>query len=344
MNTKFLKNTAENIRLAGKILAQGGLVAFPTETVYGLGANAKKEDSVRGIFGAKERPADNPLIVHIANKEDLIGLTEDVPKSAEKLMDLFWPGPLTMIFRRAECVPDIVTAGLDTVAVRMPADSTALELIHVAGVPIAAPSANRSGRPSPTSAKYVMEDLDGRIDAVLDGGDCAVGVESTVLDMSGEIPTLLRPGAVTLEQLKEVLGEVKGGKSVQGAEAPKSPGMKYKHYAPRAEVRIIRGDIGDWERYAIKAGQTCRVGILTFDEYAEFFSHMPVCSLGSNKNPNQAANRLFRSLREMDEKGVELILAPEIPQDGMWLAVRNRLYKAAGEQVFDALEEGKQNK
>lgn len=338
-----MKNTAENIQLAGKIIAQGGLVAFPTETVYGLGADAKNENAVRGIFCAKERPADNPLIVHIADRADLSNLVQNMPKTAEKLMELFWPGPLTMIFQRAECIPDIVTAGLDTVAVRMPDDPTALELICAAGVPIAAPSANRSGRPSPTSAKYVMEDLNGRIDAVLDGGDCAVGVESTVLDMSGEIPTLLRPGAVTLEQLKEVLGEVNGGKSVQGAEVPKSPGMKYKHYAPRAEVRIIRGSLEDMERYAAKIGQHCRVGILTFDEYAERFSQMSVCSLGSVSSPNQAANRLFRSLREMDEEGVGLILAPEISQDGMWLAVRNRLYKAAGEQIVDALEALNQN-
>lgn len=336
MDTKFLENTTENIQLAGKIIVQGGLVAFPTETVYGLGADAKNEDAVRKIFEAKERPADNPLIVHIADKTDLNGLVQAIPQSAEKLMELFWPGPLTIIFRRAKCVPDIVTAGLDTVAVRMPADFIARELIRAAGVPIAAPSANRSGRPSPTNAKYVMEDLNGRIDAVLDGGNCAVGVESTVLDLSGDVPVLLRPGAVTLEQLREVLGEVKGGKSARGKEVPKSPGMKYKHYAPRAEVRIVRGNLEEVKRYAAQEQKKYRVGILIFDEFAGEFSGMTVRSLGSLRKPEQAANRLFRSLREMDEEGVELILAPEISQEGMWLAVRNRLYKAAGERVVRA--------
>lgn len=339
MDTKFLEGTKENIHCAGKILAQGGLVAFPTETVYGLGADAKNADAVRKIFEAKERPADNPLIVHIADKADLGGLVREIPKSAEKLMELFWPGPLTLIFQRAESVPDIVTAGLNTVAVRMPADPIALELIRAAGVPVAAPSANRSGRPSPTSAKYVAEDLNGRIDAVLDGGDCAVGVESTVLDLSGEMPVLLRPGAVTLEQLKEILGEVKGGESVQGTEVPKSPGMKYKHYAPRAEVRIVRGNLEEVKQYAAREGQRRKVGILAFDEFAGDFSNFKVRSLGSAQKPEQAANRLFRSLREMDEEGVDLVLAPEISQDGMWLAVRNRLYKAAGEHIVRAAGE-----
>ncbi len=341
METNFLNNTEENIRLAGKILAQGGLVAFPTETVYGLGADAKNENAVRKIFEAKERPADNPLIVHIADKKELNGFVRDITKKAEKLMDLFWPGPLTMIFQRVQGVSDVVTAGLDTVAIRMPADPTARALIRAAGVPIAAPSANRSGRPSPTSAKYVMEDLNGRIDAVLDGGDCAVGVESTVLDMSGEIPTLLRPGGVTLEQLQEVLGEVKGGKSVQGAEVPKSPGMKYKHYAPRAEVRIVSGSLEEIKRYAVRKCKTRKVGVLTFDECTGEFHKMIVRSLGNIQHPEQAANRLFRSLRELDEEGAELILAPEIPQEGMWLAVRNRLYKAAGERIVNATERNK---
>ena len=336
METKLFQPTEKEIREAGAILAGGGLIAFPTETVYGLGADAFNPAAVRKVFEAKGRPADNPLIVHIADKSQIYELAEEVPESAKRLMVEFCPGPLTVILKRRDCIPDEVTAGLDTVAVRIPAHPVARALILAAGVPIAAPSANRSGRPSPTTAKYVAEDLQGRIDGIIDGGACSVGVESTVVDLSGDVPVLLRPGGITLEQLRAVLGEVRGGTAPKGGDVPKSPGMKYKHYAPNAAVTILSGSVDAVKNYVQAQAQQHRVGILVFDEFAGQFPQAVEISLGGMTHPEQAANRLFQALREMDERGAEHIYAPEIPQDGLWLAVRNRLYKAAGGHVVKA--------
>lgn len=246
METKVLSTNDEDIALAGKILANGGLVAFPTETVYGLGANALNENAVKNIYKAKGRPSDNPLIVHIANKEDIVPLVKEVTPKAQALIDAFFPGPLTIILPKSDLIGKVVSGGLDTVAVRMPINEVANKVIKAAGCPIAAPSANTSGLPSPTRAKYVIDDMSGKIEAIIDGGDCEFGVESTVITLATDIPTVLRPGAVTKEMLEGVIGEVEVANAVlhgmKDNETAASPGMKYKHYAPKARVVIVDAD------------------------------------------------------------------------------------------------------
>lgn len=342
MKTQYIQIDCENpdpaeIEPAAAIIRQGGLVAFPTETVYGLGANGLDSLAVQRIFTAKGRPADNPLILHIADRKELDILVREVPSWLNSLLELFWPGPLTVVLPRAECVPDIVTAGLDSVAVRLPSLGAARALIRSAGVPIAAPSANLSGRPSPTTAAAVLADMDGRIEMVLDGGLCDVGLESTVLDCTSPIPTILRPGAVTLEMLEQCLGRVQVADviAVGAASVPRAPGMKYRHYAPAAPLVLfsydaVQGGQGLLARLheAQRAGQ--KVGAIVSVEVAALLPDaVEVVIHGSRENPASAATALYQSLRWFDTHPVDIIFAEGVPEQGIGRALMNRLYKAA---------------
>ena len=327
----------EKIEQAAEILRQGGLVAFPTETVYGLGANGLDEAAVKKIFQAKGRPADNPLILHIADLHEVVTYSKETPVWVSNLVSNFWPGPLSVVLKRASCVPDAVTAGLDTVAVRLPDSPTARALIRAAGVPLAAPSANVSGRPSPTSANMVLQDLDGKIDGVLDAGPCAVGLESTVLDCTGAVPVILRPGGVTQEMLESVLGKIdlKVERSSGSAETPRSPGMKYRHYAPDASLHVVeaggdnQGNILLQAVQAAMAGQQ-RVGVVVSAETAaKMPSAVVTASYGSRKNPAECAAGLYRALRVFDTEKVDVIFAEGLPEDGIGCAFMNRLRKAS---------------
>ena len=326
-----------------KLIQAGELVAFPTETVYGLGANGLDGEAVAKIFAAKGRPSDNPLIEHVAKKSDARKLWSRVPKQAQILMDTFWPGPLTLVAPKSDIVPDEVTAGLDTVAVRMPQNKTARALIDKAGVPIAAPSANRSGRPSPTTAQHVLDDLGGRIPLIIDGGPCKYGVESTVLSLVGE-PTILRPGAITREMLAAVIGEVRVSDSIltpmKAGEIAASPGMKYQHYAPSAEVIVVLGSpeqaakrINALYREAEAEGK--RVEIAATEQTRQFYRANRHLVLGDRNEPETLCANLFSVLREMDTRA-ELILAEGIPAEDEGLAYMNRLLRAAGFHVIDA--------
>lgn len=339
---------------AAQVLRSGGLVAFPTETVYGLGANALDDKAVEGIYRAKGRPADNPLIIHITNTDSVKELADSIPFVAPVLMETFWPGPLTLVMPRSKNVPDIITAGLDTVAIRMPSHPIAAALINKAGVPVAAPSANSSGRPSPTLAKHVIEDLSGKVDVIIDGGISKVGVESTVLDITVTPPMILRPGGVTLEQLRSVLGAVSwdhasvgthsGAPSAASHSTPKSPGMKYKHYSPKAALLLLQGnpervasEIS--RRAALYHREGTSIGILNTDETASMYepslyAFCKILSLGSRENPESLASNLFRCLREFDEKSVEMIMAETPDANGIGQAVMNRLLKAAGGNII----------
>ena len=353
MKTEIIKvDTAvqdwdKQLDYAAQVLRSGGLVAFPTETVYGLGANALDHTAVEGIYKAKGRPSDNPLIVHITNTDSVKELTDSIPFVAPVLMEAFWPGPLTLVLPRSKNVPDIITAGLDTVAIRMPSHPIAAALIQKAGVPVAAPSANNSGRPSPTLAKHVIEDLKGKVDVIIDGGISKVGVESTVLDITVTPPMILRPGGITLEQLRSVLGAVSWDHASPGAEAshtaPRSPGMKYKHYSPKAALLLLQGSP---ERVAAEISKRAElyhkegtaIGILNTDETASLYepslhTYCKIISLGSRENPETLASNLFRCLREFDEKAVEMIMAETPDADGIGQAVMNRLLKAAGGNI-----------
>lgn len=322
------------IAKAAGTLIQGGLVAFPTETVYGLGADGFNSAACRRIYAAKGRPSDNPLILHIADISMLQALVRRVPEAAVRLMDAFWPGPLTLIFPKSEGVPLTVTGGLDSVAVRFPAHPVAQALILAAGRPVAAPSANSSGKPSPTIAAHVAEDLSDKIEMLLDGGPCTVGVESTIVDVTGEVPTLLRPGGITVEMLEAVVGRVDIDPAILDKPAPdlipKAPGMKYKHYAPKAPVILVKGEpeavIAAINAHA--AGK--RAGVLAAEESLDRYRAAEVLSLGSRADLRQAAQRLFAALREMDDRGVEVIYCEVFPETGTGLAVMNRLKKAAG--------------
>lgn len=325
------------LQAAAAIIRRGGLVAFPTETVYGLGANGLDPAATTSIFTAKGRPADNPLILHIAARRELELLVTAVPAWLEPLLARFWPGPLTVVLPRRPVVPDVVTAGLDTVAVRMPSLGAARELIRVCGVPIAAPSANISGRPSPTTAQAVLADLDGRIDMVLDAGACEVGLESTVLDCAAAVPTILRPGGVTQEMLTELLPQVvsAGARMVNEAGAPRSPGMKYRHYAPLAPLELFAGDdAGLAEKLAAAARSAVlegkRVGAIVFQETEILLPPGAVVfSYGPRERRERAAAVLYEALRYFDSHPVDLILAEGVPEKGIGRALMNRLYKAA---------------
>ena len=337
MQTEILKSDEKGLTRAAEILRAGETVAFPTETVYGLGADATNPSAVEKIFKAKGRPSDNPLIVHIAEKDALFEIVREIPKKAELLMEKFWPGPLTIIMKKSENIPDSVSAGLDTVGVRMPESETAREFIKLSKRPVAAPSANISGRPSPTTFQDVCEDMNGRAAAILEGEASKVGVESTVIDMTSDIPTVLRPGGITLSQLKEVIGEVALSSDEKDSKTPKAPGMKYRHYAPKARVHILKGSLSEVKEFLEKKkGFVEKIGVLCFDEMINELSGLAeTVSLGKMNCPEEAASKLFSALRKMDELQVDLIFAPEIPEDGLWLAVKNRLYKAAAGSIID---------
>lgn len=334
------------VRVAADIIKKGGLVAFPTETVYGLGADALNPRAVMNLFEAKQRPLDNPPIIHICNAGDVSKLVKEVSDTAKRLMETFWPGPLTLIFHRSEVVPSVTVAGLDTVAIRMPKHNVALALIKESGCPIAAPSANLAGRPSPTSAEHVIADLDGRVDAVLDAGPTSIGVESTVLDLTADTPQILRPGGTPYEALQEVLGRVELSPFAVAdrplpAEKVRSPGIKHKHYAPKADVVVVEGALSDVVRSVKKlagsyAERGCRVGILCTDESMGGYKADVVRSLGSRGDLVGVARSLFRLLREFDAEGVDVIVAESVPAEGLGLAVMNRLRKASGYHIIKA--------
>ena len=343
METKILKvasifENPDELQQAADILAQGGLVAFPTETVYGLGANGLNEDAVRAIYRAKGRPSDNPLILHICDMEMLPQLAREVPSAAVRLALEFWPGPLTMVLPKTSQVPDAVSGGLDTVGVRCPDHPVTLAIIEAAGVPIAAPSANTSGRPSCTNAQDVLEDMNGKIPAIVDGGPCAVGVESTILDLTVTPPQLLRPGGLPLEALEAVVGKISVDHAVTGqlkpGEKPRAPGMKYRHYAPHAKVTVLTGDGAETAAY-IRAHITPGGGVICFDEYVKLFPDCVTHPLGAEGDKAEQARRVFDALREFDHTDVTEIYA-QCPDDtGLGLAIGNRLKKAAGFHVVN---------
>lgn len=340
MNTLLLKNTPDGIKKAAEILKNGGLVGIPTETVYGLAADALNGRAVAGIFAAKGRPMDNPLIVHIADFSDIkrFNLVSEIPETAKKLAERFWPGPLTVIMKKSDIIPNEVSAGLDTVAIRFPSHKTANEIIRQSGTVLAAPSANLSGSPSPTEAGHVMNDLHGKIDAVLDGGVCDVGVESTVITLACDVPRVLRPGGVTVEQLREVLGEVEVDSAVlnkleDGVRAA-SPGMKYKHYAPRANVILLKCTDDEYIDY-VNANSCSGVAALCCDEDIPFLK-VPVFSLGKRGDYTVQAHRLFDELRKIDGDNSVKTVYSRLPRaDGVGMAVYNRLIRAAGFEVID---------
>ncbi|MBO0526160.1 threonylcarbamoyl-AMP synthase [Clostridium botulinum] len=349
MKTKVVRLDENNIdehviSKAGNILRQGGLVVFPTETVYGLGANALDKDAVKKIFEAKGRPQDNPLIVHISKVKDIEKLVEEIPPIAQKLMDKFWPGPMTIILKKKDIIPNETSAGLDSIGIRIPSNKIAMELISMAGVPIAAPSANLSGKPSPTDLETCIEDLDGRVNMILGGDNSEVGVESTVIDCTINPPCILRPGGITLEMLKEVDSDIyidpaimkKPDKELR----PKAPGMKYRHYAPKAPLKIIKGDlnktiekINEMVQNYIDAEK--KVGIIATDETIDNYKKGEVVSIGSRKDLNTIAHNLFYVLRTFDEKNVDLILSEAFEEKDMGVAIMNRLKKSAGYDIIN---------
>ncbi len=349
MDTKIsiIKDIHKNIKYieeAASVIKEGGVVAFPTETVYGLGADALNPLAVKKIFEAKGRPQDNPLIIHVANK-NLESLVKEIPSIANKIMDRFWPGPLTLIFKKKNIIPDVTSANLDTIGVRMPSNEIALKLIESSGTPIAAPSANISGRPSPTDVERCIEDLEGKIDYILGGNRSDVGVESTILDLSVDPPCVLRPGGITLEMLKEIDERIyidpaimkKSNENIK----PKAPGMKYRHYAPKAKIKIINGNtektiekIKDLLQNYID--NKLSVGVMTCDEHINYYSNqVEIISLGSRKKLDEIAKNLFEALRSFDDRGVDIILAEGYEEKDLGIAIMNRLKKAA---AYDILE------
>ncbi len=336
-------NLSEVLRTATDILKKGGLVAIPTETVYGLGGDGLLEEAAQKIYSAKGRPSDNPLIIHIAKLEALKELAVDVPESAYKLAEVFWPGPLTMILKKSAIVPYGTTGGLDTVALRMPSHPVARRLIEESGVYIAAPSANISGRPSPTRAAHVIEDMQGRIDMIIDAGDIEIGIESTIVDLTVPVPMILRPGYITASMIKEVLGEVCFDKTIlehsQVKEAPKAPGMKYRHYAPKAELTIFEGDMDkvvDRINFLTKEyeAEGKRVGVLSSRENAKRYVAAGVVVAGSRADEKELASHLFDVLRTFDSMNVDIILSEGFSEKDFGQAVMNRLIKAAGHRII----------
>lgn len=338
------KENEEIYNQVGEILRGGGLVAFPTETVYGLGADALDEEASAKIYAAKGRPSDNPLIVHIADKNDLYKLSSCVNDNAVKLAEAFWPGPLTIILKKADIVPYSITGGLDTVAIRMPSHPVAARLIKESGVYIAAPSANTSGKPSPTRAAHVIDDLSGRIDMIIADDTVDIGVESTIVDLSEEIPTILRPGYITEKMLSQVLDKVITDPgimtSVKPGVVPKAPGMKYKHYAPNADLAIVEGAMENVVAYINAAAkekeeQGIKVGIMATDETKGYYKYGMVYSVGSRKSEASVAHNLFAQLREFDQQGVQYIYSESFSTDNVGQAVMNRLIKAAGHTIIN---------
>ncbi|ERK32225.1 L-threonylcarbamoyladenylate synthase [Clostridium intestinale] len=341
---KDIHNDYKSIEEAASVIKKGGVVAFPTETVYGLGADGLNPLAVKKIFEAKGRPQDNPLIIHVANK-NLESLVQEIPSIANEIMDRFWPGPLTLIFKKKDIIPNVTSANLDTIGVRMPSNEIALKLIESSGTPIAAPSANISGRPSPTDVERCIEDLEGKIEYILGGSRSDVGVESTILDLSVDPPCILRPGGITLEMLKEIDERIyidpaimkKNNENIK----PKAPGMKYRHYAPKAKIKIINGNtektiekIKDLLQNYID--NKLKVGVMTCDEHVKYYSnHVEIISLGSRKKLDEIAKNLFEALRSFDDKGVDIILAEGYQEKDLGIAIMNRLKKAA---AYDILE------
>ncbi len=328
---------------AAEYLENGKLVAFPTETVYGLGGNGLDPEAARKIYEAKGRPSDNPLILHIGDRSQLFPLVREIPEKAEKMMDAFWPGPLTMIFKKTDLVPKETCGGLSTVAVRMPSHETARAMLQACSVPVAAPSANLSGRPSTTKTAHVIEDLSGRVDAIIDDREADIGLESTILDMTQEPPCLLRPGYITKEQIEQVIGPVDVDPAITRESIvnhtnevlhPKAPGMKYRHYAPEAPVYVISGPTKNVLRY-INSRVTPVTGILTVDEHRNLFFGGVVRSAGSIKDPEQIAHNLFDVLREFDKTGVKAIYSEDFTDIDIGTVIMNRLLKAAGGNITE---------
>lgn len=352
MKTKYITWSPEHgfvrgeLCEAARMISHGGLVAFPTETVYGLGGNGLLREASKRIYEAKGRPSDNPLILHIGCREQLEEIVQHVPATAEKLAEAFWPGPLTMIFAKAECVPYETTGGLDTVAVRMPQHKGALEFLNEAGVPVAAPSANTSGRPSPTRAEHVRQDLDGKIDMIIDGGEVGIGLESTIVDVTGEIPVILRPGHITCQMLRQVAGEVIMDPALMSAgngEKPRAPGMKYRHYAPEAEMTVFRGGqeavkarINDVVKKYIDSGtyRAEEIGILATEESKVDYPVGQVIAAGSRKE-DTVGRYMYGVLRAFDELHVKVILSESFYESDQSEAIMNRLLKAAGQRTED---------
>lgn len=344
MITQVLPVAPEALARGGELLREGGLVAFPTETVYGLGANALDGGAVKRIFEAKGRPGDNPLIVHISALEQLEPLISASPSPAARaLMDACWPGPMTLIFPKSDRVPPEVTAGLDTVAVRYPAHPAARALIDAAGVPVAAPSANRSGRPSPTTARHVLADMDGRVPLILDGGPCAVGLESTVVDVTGDVPRVLRPGGVTPRRIEAICGAVAVDDAVMRPlgehEKPRSPGMKYRHYAPAGALTIVRGDESDVidairRLYDAALDEGREPVILALSNHLAAYGERRVLSLGADAG--EMARAVFARLRDADDLGADALFSEAVPAEDMGLAVMNRLGRAAAFHIVEA--------
>jgi len=340
MNMDYIKEASE-------ILRNGGLVAFPTETVYGLGGDATDKEASKKIYAAKGRPSDNPLIVHIAKFSQLEDISKDLPDNAKKLADAFWPGPLTMVVNKNEVIPYETTGGLDTVAVRMPNNPVALALIEESGCMIAAPSANTSGRPSPTKASHVYEDLSGKIEAILDGGSVDIGLESTIVDLTEDVVTILRPGYINMDMLREVVGEVRmdpgivyNDKGTTSGARPKAPGMRYKHYAPKGDLTIISGEedivvatINQMTKEALDKGQ--RVGIIATSESADRYKDGQVLVIGDRADEGTIAHNLYDILRQFDEIGVDVIYSESFATPKMGQAIMNRLLKAAGQKTIE---------
>lgn len=359
MVTRYVSMTEEDmddaaIAEAGSILQSGGLVAFPTETVYGLGGDALNPESSRKIYAAKGRPSDNPLIVHVCRLEDIPRIVEDFPPQARRLAEAFWPGPLTMIFRKSGEVPYETTGGLDTVAVRFPSNKIAQALIRAEGGYIAAPSANRSGRPSPTIARYCREDLDGLVDMIIDGGEVGIGLESTIIDLTEDTPTILRPGYVTQDMLTKVLGTVDVDRTILSAdtgEKPKAPGMKYRHYAPKGDLTVVEGTpekVAAYINEKLQEAQSCgeKTGVLCTDETKGMYRAACVKSVGSRLDETEIARELFRILREFDDEGCTVMYSESFRDGeignkssagsgsgGFGMAIMNRLMKAAGQKI-----------
>lgn len=330
------------LKEAGDIIKRGGLVAFPTETVYGLGGDGLNPESSKKIYAAKGRPSDNPLIVHVADFDAVKKIVDDIPDVAYELAEKYWPGPLTMIMNKADIVPYETTGGLDTVAIRMPSNKIAAELIRQSGGYIAAPSANLSGRPSPTQARYCVEDLNGRVEMIIDGGSVGIGLESTIIDLTSEPPMVLRPGYITQEDLQELLGDVSVDKTILDANsktAPKAPGMKYRHYAPKGDLTIIEGDpeaVADFINSELdkikKDGK--KTGVIATDETRRLYNADAVKSVGSRNDEEEIARNLFAILREFDDENVEVMFSEGFNDTGIGQAIMNRLLKAAGHKVI----------
>ena len=337
-------DSAEVIQTAAKILQEGGLVAFPTETVYGLGGNGLDNTACEKIYLAKGRPSDNPLILHISEFEELNPIVREISPAAKKLMDAFWPGPLTMVFPKSDIVPDKATGGLDTVAVRFPNHPVARAIIRAAGLPIAAPSANSSGKPSPTRASHVEFDLNGKIDMIVDGGAAEWGLESTIVDVSGAVPMILRPGAVTKEMMEEVVGTVEIDPAILQKPAadlkPKAPGMKYTHYSPKAEVILVKGETtavaDEINRLAAEdMAHGLKTGVMATEETKDLYKADIILSLGSRERPEEIGANLFKYLRKFDFLGAERVYSEVFSEEGEGMAIMNRLNKAAGYCVID---------